>query len=55
MARAGKFNKAGVIVEGLERDGCGIADVSRRYSDYIALAKEAPGALTCLDADFVRT
>ena len=54
MARAGNFNKACVIVEGLERDGCGIADVSRRYSDYIALAKEAPGALTCLDADFVR-
>ena len=54
MARAGNFNKACVIVEGLERDGCGIADVSRRYSDYIALAKEAPGALACLDADFVR-
>ena len=24
------------------------------FADYIALAKEAPGALACLDADFVR-
>ena len=54
MARAGNFNKACVVVEELARESCGIADVARQFADYLSLAKEAPGALACLDADFVR-
>ena len=54
MARAGNFNKACVVVGELARESCGIADVARQFADYLSLAKEAPGALACLDADFVR-
>ena len=28
--------------------------MARQFADYLSLAKEAPGALACLDADFVR-
>ncbi|WP_304426989.1 UvrD-helicase domain-containing protein [uncultured Adlercreutzia sp.] len=54
LAQAANYNKACVIVDELERGSLGAADLSRRYADYIALAKEAPGSLATLDADFVQ-
>lgn len=54
LARAANLNKACVIVEELEARCTGAADLSRRYADYIALAKETPGSLATLNADFVQ-
>ena len=54
LAAAGNLAKAARIVGAFEANACGIASLSHAYADHLATAKEAPGSLATVGADFVQ-
>ena len=54
LASAGNLAKAARLVGDLEAASCGVASLARAFSDHLATAKEAPGTLATVSADFVR-
>ncbi|WP_165252244.1 UvrD-helicase domain-containing protein [Adlercreutzia sp. ZJ304] len=53
LAAAGNFEKACRLIEILQKESCGIAEVSRRYIEHLRLEKETPGLLAPIDGNYV--
>ncbi len=54
LARAGNIAKALTLVETLERENTGISSLAVAYCGHLNFEKDAPGALSTVDSDFVR-